>query len=84
MMKKLKPHLKNYKIPITYLIQETGYHRGHISRVLNGHKSNSPQFAKLIKHALQKKLDFKVEELEKKTKELESEQKDLDQAVEEL
>lgn len=83
-MKKLKTYLKNHGIRVSYLIEETGYHRGHISRVLNGHKGNSPQFARLIKEALQKRLDKKVEELHKKKKEIDSEQECLNEAIKEI
>ena len=34
-MKNLKTYLKDHKIRVAYLIEETGYHRGHISRVFN-------------------------------------------------
>ena len=83
-MEKLKKYMSDRGIKFTYLIKETGYHRGHVSRVFNGHTNNSPHFKKLVQLALQKLLDIKWQEHEKERKQLEAEQSLLDEALEDL
>jgi len=83
-MKKLKPYLQKWKITARYLADETDYRYAHISRVIHGKTGNSTQFAKLVRVALQKKLDEKWAALSEKRKDLEQEQRELDAVIREL
>lgn len=83
-MNLLRKYLSERNIRFKYLTEETGYHRGHISRVLNGHTSNSLQFKKLIRQALQKLIDEEREKLQDEFILIEEQQTALDRAMEEI
>lgn len=62
--------IKKKKIPSSYLVEATGYSRSHISAVLTGGKSCTPQFYRLLSLALKKILEEDEEELKQAMEDL--------------